>query len=293
MKLYRSSCAPLALVFALAASQVPGLSAPTTDRNAAPRDAEALLLRYQVALDQVALGHLREARVILDDSIRRYGNSPECNLLLTYLLQREGRADEARDRAAAVADNSPLAAAWTTQLMGSRPTTAIGTTTTTAVAATAERIDGTLTRLAQADARLTKMELLMAQMVNDERRKAGLRTLEFDDTLADTARAHSAEMRDRKYFAHESPTPSLRAPLDRYLAVFHKTPSVVAENIYSSWGSPRTLSESDIRSGHTALMNSPGHRANILYPDVSRIGIGITTSASGDLWITQMFSRPQ
>ncbi|MDQ3815338.1 MAG: CAP domain-containing protein [Armatimonadota bacterium] len=243
-------------------------------------DASATLGRYQMALDRLAVGRPQEARVILEETIRRYGNTPEINLLLGYLLQKEGRLTAAQDRLLNVAADSPLAAAYATQLAG---------TEMPAGAAVAQ--SRTLTRLGQTDARLAKLEQSMIQMVNAERARLGLSQLVLDGKLAEASRAHSAEMRDRNYFEHQSPTASLREPLDRYKAVFPTSPLVVAENIYRAWGGQHQLSDEDVRAGHVALMKSPGHRSNIVYPDVTRIGIGVVTNATGDIWITQMFAR--
>jgi uncharacterized protein YkwD len=81
--------------------------------------------------------------------------------------------------------------------------------------------------------------------------------------------------------------------MDRYVAGIGTTPRIVAENVYRAWGSRSFLDDADIQSAHNSLMNSPGHRANILQPGVTRIGIGIATDATGNIWITQMFARPQ
>jgi uncharacterized protein YkwD len=148
------------------------------------------------------------------------------------------------------------------------------------------------TRLPQGDARLLRLESLLLDHVNETRLEYGLKPLTWDATLADVARAHSAEMRDKQYFAHESPTPGLKTPLDRYLAAGQKTPRLIAENIFRSWGSRHEISERDAERAHNALMKSPGHRANILLPNVSLIGIGFVADENGDLWVTQMFLRP-
>lgn len=146
-------------------------------------------------------------------------------------------------------------------------------------------------RVAQNNAQLAAFERDMAQMVNAARRNAGLPPLAYDASLAQVSRAHSLEMRNRNYFAHESPTASLRNPQDRYRAAFGRVPAMVAENVYREWGTPRQVSAAQIGRGHVSLMNSPGHRANILDRRVRRIGIGIITNSKGDIWITQMFSR--
>jgi uncharacterized protein YkwD len=80
--------------------------------------------------------------------------------------------------------------------------------------------------------------------------------------------------------------------MDRYQSAFNNRPRIIAENIFRSWGSQRQVTVSEIKEGHVALMKSPGHRANIMYPDVTHIGIGIASNSRGDIWITQMFLRP-
>jgi uncharacterized protein YkwD len=147
-------------------------------------------------------------------------------------------------------------------------------------------------RLKQSDARLAKLETLILNYVNDARSKAGLSTLVANSTLAEVARAHSAEMRDKSYFAHESPTPELRDPLDRFLAVFNNSPHLIAENIFRSWGSRHEIRDADALRAHNSLMNSPGHHANILRASVTQIGIGVVANENGDLWVTQNFIRP-
>ncbi len=39
---------------------------------------------------------------------------------------------------------------------------------------------------------------------------------------------------------------------------------------------------------HSNLMNSPGHRANILNPDVTDVAMGVVRTESG-VWVTQVF----
>jgi len=146
-------------------------------------------------------------------------------------------------------------------------------------------------RVAQNNAQLASFERDMAQSVNAERRNVGLPPLLYDESLAQVARAHALEMRNRNYFAHESPTANLRHPQDRYRVAFGRIPAMIAENVYREWGSPRQVTFAQVERGHASLMNSPGHRANILDGRVRRIGIGIVVNARGDIWITQMFSR--
>lgn len=47
----------------------------------------------------------------------------------------------------------------------------------------------------------------------------------------------------------------------------------------------------NLELAHQGLMNSPGHRANILSSDYYKIGIGIAQSEDYGLMITQVFSN--
>ena len=49
--------------------------------------------------------------------------------------------------------------------------------------------------------------------------------------------------------------------------------------------------ENDIEQSHNGLMHSPGHRANILAPEPTHIGIGIIFE-DAKIWVTQIFSCP-
>ncbi len=133
-------------------------------------------------------------------------------------------------------------------------------------------------------------------LVNGERSRRGLCVLAVDPLLVRTARAHSREMCARDYFDHHSPTPGLSTPMDRYLSSLKDTGAgtpdylLVGENIYYC---SITSDVYNVDYGHRALMNSPGHRANILEPRFQKIGLGIYKNARGEFWVTEMFSRDQ
>lgn len=130
--------------------------------------------------------------------------------------------------------------------------------------------------------------------INRERTDRGLNALSLDATLVTTARGHSHEMCERDYFDHHSPTAGIQTPMDRYLSTLHsdghRTPGylLVGENIYYCSESTDTY---NVAYGHQALMNSPGHRANILEPRFARVGVGIYRNAQGEFWVTEMFLK--
>ena len=121
------------------------------------------------------------------------------------------------------------------------------------------------------------LEAQMLVLVNQERAKVGLAPLAPDPELAEVARRHSADMFARGYFSHY--TPEGRSPFDRINAA-GITYSIAGENLALA----PTLS-----LAHSGLMNSPGHRANILRPEFGRLGIGILDGGSRGLMVTQNF----
>jgi uncharacterized protein YkwD len=238
------------------------------------------LVTYRTALEQLRAGRPQNAQILLENAQRSAPMASENALLLAYLEDSSGQSDAARRTLSGLETPSPLAGAYLRRLGVQVPDSL-------------ELKSGASknpARLAASDARLTKIETFMLGLVNDAREQNGLPRLELDPRLSEVARAHSAEMRDKKYFAHESPTGSLRFPLDRYEIGYGGTPRVIAENIYRIYGHRSFLTQADTRDAHEALMHSPGHRANLLNRDVTRIGIGFSTNSTGDLWITQMFS---
>ncbi len=130
---------------------------------------------------------------------------------------------------------------------------------------------------------MTAEELKFVDLVNKERAGRGLSKLTIDPMLVRVGRAHSREMGDKKYFSHTSPTSGLKSPLDRYLAMAPRPSwALIGENLFY-------CSIVDVDRGHNALMNSEGHRANILEPRYERIGVGEYRAASGQYYVTQMF----
>jgi uncharacterized protein YkwD len=134
-------------------------------------------------------------------------------------------------------------------------------------------------------------ERRLVDLINKERVLRRGNQLVVHPVLTEIARAHSAEMRDRNYFSHDSPTPELRTTLERFLTRFRGEPSKLAENIARKQGTVWALSEENIRSTHKALMESPGHRANILDPEFTHVGVGIAIDDRGNYWVTELFMR--
>lgn len=141
--------------------------------------------------------------------------------------------------------------------------------------------------------RIGEYEALLIFLVNQERKKQRLSLLVPHAPLSRIARAHSAEMRDKNYFGHTSPTPGRRTCLERFWAVFGYQPPLIAENVARRYGiNMNCFSEEKIRETHSELMQSPGHRRNILLPNVHWLGVGLAVNAQGDYWLTEIFVNP-
>jgi len=121
------------------------------------------------------------------------------------------------------------------------------------------------------------LEAQMLEMVNRERAAAGLKPLAPDPLLTEVARAHSSDMFARGYFAHV--TPEGLSPFDR-MAAAHVTFRIAGENLALA---------PTVKLAHTGLMNSPGHRANILRPEFGRVGIGIMDGGFRGIMVSQEF----
>jgi uncharacterized protein YkwD len=106
-------------------------------------------------------------------------------------------------------------------------------------------------------------EARMLKLLNDERARHGLKALVIDPALVDAARRHSADMLTKGYFAHASADG--KSPADRALASGARF-LVIGENLALA---------PTVDLAHRGLMDSPGHRANILGDRWSRVGIGV------------------
>ena len=138
------------------------------------------------------------------------------------------------------------------------------------------------------------IEAEIVRLTNEQRHQHGLGELQPQiPKLVDAARAHSEEMILMDYFEHESPTPGLVHPWDRVFKTGIKS-NRVAENIFSADGySLAEVAEECVSD----WMNSPPHRANILEPANTCVGVGIAMhpSSSGkgvEVLVTQEFTGP-
>jgi uncharacterized protein YkwD len=122
-----------------------------------------------------------------------------------------------------------------------------------------------------------ELEAEMLNLVNQERRAKGLKPLVADTALRAVARQHSKDMFNRGYFSHRSPEGS--DPFDR----------IRRANIRFLAAGENLALAPTLSIAHTGLMNSPGHRANILQKRFGRVGIGVIDGGRYGLMVTQNF----
>lgn len=129
------------------------------------------------------------------------------------------------------------------------------------------------------NSQMNAFEKKVVDLTNQERAKAGLKPLKANNSvLSKMARDKSADMRDKNYFDHQSPT--YGSPFDM-MKKYGISFSTAGENIAAGQKTPE-----EVVNG---WMNSPGHRANILNANFTTIGVGYVQGGSYGSYWTQEF----
>ena len=143
---------------------------------------------------------------------------------------------------------------------------------TTGLVAAACTLAGMAIAPVAAHADTGSMESQFIADMNAAREASGLRPYAVYSDLTSVARSHSREMASRQQLYHN---PNLTTDVQNWQAV--------GENV----GEGPTVD--DI---HTAFMNSPEHRANILDHDFTQVGVGVSVDSNGTIWVTEDFRQP-
>jgi uncharacterized protein YkwD len=110
---------------------------------------------------------------------------------------------------------------------------------------------------------LRPVEARVVEKTNEQRARYGLPPLVVDPKLLDSARNHAVWMTKNRAMVHTS--------------------QAVAENI--------AMGQNSSKEVINAWMNSSGHRANILNPNYSRIGVAAYVTPEGTIFWCQQFLR--
>ena len=136
------------------------------------------------------------------------------------------------------------------------------------------------------------LEVYMLQLINAERAKEGLPPFTFNNILNESSEDHSLWMLQNDIFSHTGVGGS--TPGERIVDAGYVLQGTWATGENIGFQSQRGAAgfEDDVRDIHIALMNSPGHRANIMSTSYDEIGIGIeigTYKGYPSVMITQNF----
>lgn len=134
---------------------------------------------------------------------------------------------------------------------------------------------GQIINIPSLDTGITSYEQEVVRLVNAIRKENGLHTLTYHWELSRVARHKSQDMKDNRYFAHNSPVYGTPYQMMRSFGISFRT---AGENIAKGYTTPQAVVN--------GWMNSPGHRANILNASYTHIGVGYVSA--GHHW-TQMF----
>ncbi|KAB7707203.1 hypothetical protein F9802_09355 [Bacillus aerolatus] len=125
-----------------------------------------------------------------------------------------------------------------------------------------------------------EMEKQILNLVNQERAKTGAAPLKFAADVEKVAQLKSEDMMKNNYFDHNSPT--YGSPF-KMMDQFGVAYTFAGENIAAGYSTAEAVMK--------GWMNSPGHRANILNPNYTEIGIGIAKGGEYGTYYTQMFVK--
>jgi uncharacterized protein YkwD len=133
---------------------------------------------------------------------------------------------------------------------------------------------------ALASTQLNGYEKQLVSLINKERTKHGLRALRLNAKLIDSARAHSTEMGELKYFGHDSQQPRGESWSSRIVRYGYGRQGYshwkAGENIY--WGAQ--LYSSPVLC-FDSWMHSAEHRAVVLTRNFRDLGVGACKTDSG------------
>ncbi|WP_148640081.1 CAP domain-containing protein [Aureimonas sp. AU20] len=119
------------------------------------------------------------------------------------------------------------------------------------------------------------------KLVNDFRARNGLKPLRINEKLMQAAQWQTAAMAERNKMDHQ-----VAGALPGRVARFGYDWSTVAENIARNY--------SDYGAAMVGWINSPGHRKNLLNPNVTEMGFaGGRLSEGGPTYWTQIFGAPK
>jgi uncharacterized protein YkwD len=141
-----------------------------------------------------------------------------------------------------------------------------------------------------------ELERRIFQLTNEARRQNRLPPLDLDNALAAKAREKSDDMLAKNYFSHTGPDgKTLKDRLQEEKPASIRNIFQMGENIYMGSRLDYTVDvKIQARLIVDGWMTSPGHRRNILDPNYTHLGVGVS-ARDKMCYATQVFAgvRPQ
>ncbi|KJR45030.1 Transporter [Desulfosporosinus sp. I2] len=120
----------------------------------------------------------------------------------------------------------------------------------------------------------------MVDMINQERLAAGLNPVKADLRLTAVGRAKANDMKVNNYFDHTSPTYGSPWAMMKQVGITVR------------WAGENISGNKSVSNSMAALMQSPAHKANILDPRFTDVGVGIAYgSAYGNLYVQEFLQQ--
>ena len=170
--------------------------------------------------------------------------------------------------------NQAASAPASTPISGTQPAAGTSTTTSTIPATTPSL------PTIPAVTSLTADEQQMVDMINQERTAAGVPPLKVDFRLVSVGQAKANDMKTNNYFDHTSPT--------------YGSPWAMMqqEGLTVNWAGENIAGNDSVSGTMSALMQDPAHKANILDPRFTAVGIGISYgTAYGNIYVQEFLQE--
>ncbi len=115
------------------------------------------------------------------------------------------------------------------------------------------------------------------KLLNDDRKKRNLAPLQFNSHLSKLAESYARDMIDREFFSHRNPEG--QSPFER----------MQERQIAFNYAGENIAFNESVYAAQQAFMHSPEHKANILSPHYTQVGIGVVKSSTGRVYVVQEF----
>jgi len=129
-----------------------------------------------------------------------------------------------------------------------------------------------------ADYGLNAEEQELFGLINQERTANGLAAYTINLKLSYLARLRAQNMANNDNLTHYSPTYGAPPQMEQAAGIWENP--MGAENICEG---------PSVSADNTALFNSPDHRANLLDPRETQIGLGVVRGSDGTVWVSELF----